>query len=113
MIPSSGHTRVDEVLTALANPTRRRVLELLLEHGRLPVRALAARFEMTRPSVSEHLRVLRKAGLVTHRKQGRERLYHLEPKPLMDLRDWLKPYEEFWRGRLENLRELLDEETDG
>jgi DNA-binding transcriptional ArsR family regulator len=64
---------------------------------------------MRRPSVSEHLRVLRDAGLVTERRAGRERRYQLEPDPLMDLRQWLHPYEQFWRERLAVLRSVLED----
>lgn len=113
MKPASGSAQLDRVLAALANPTRREVLELLFEHGRLPVRELASRFDMARPSVSEHLRVMRDAGLVANQKRGRERLYRVEPRPLVELRDWLRPYEDFWRERMRNLRALLDEEEDG
>ena len=64
---------------------------------------------MRRPSVSEHLRVLREARLVSERRAGRERRYELEPGPLVELRDWLDPYERFWRDRLTALRDVLEE----
>jgi DNA-binding transcriptional ArsR family regulator len=100
----------DEVFAALANPTRRELLRLLLD-GPRPVGDLASRFRMRRPSVSEHLKVLREAGLVTERKRGRQRHYQLEAGPLMELQQWLSPYERFWREKLAGLRELLDEEA--
>lgn len=86
----------DEVFAALASPARRRLLGLLL-HGPQPVRALAAHFEMRRPSVSEHLRVLREAGLVSENKHGRQRYYHLELARLRAVKEWLNPYEQLWR----------------
>jgi DNA-binding transcriptional ArsR family regulator len=98
--------RVD-VFTALASPVRRELLGLLLD-GPLPVNELAAHFDMRRPSVSEHLRVLRAAGLVTEERTGRQRHYRLLPAPLGEVRDWLSPYERFWRDKLGNLRDLLD-----
>lgn len=110
MIGTNDPAKVDEVLAALANPTRRKILELLLSHSRLPVSSLSSRFDMARPSVSEHLRVLRDVGLVSERRSGRQRLYRLDPEPLIGLRNWLRPYEEFWQQRLDNLRILLDEE---
>jgi DNA-binding transcriptional ArsR family regulator len=70
---------------------------------------LASHFDMRRPSVSEHLRVLRSAGLVSERRAGRERHYQLEPRPLMEVRDWLDPYEQFWRDRLNALRDVLED----
>jgi DNA-binding transcriptional ArsR family regulator len=97
-----------DVFAALASPVRREILGLLLD-GPQPVNALATRFDMRRPSVSEHLRVLRDAGLVTEQRAGRQRFYRLQPGPLAEVRDWLTPYERFWRDRLRNLREMLDE----
>ena len=67
---------------------------------------LAAHFAMRRPSVSEHLRVLKDAGLVSERRAGRQRYYHLEPQPLQELSQWLSPYERFWRHKLSALRDL-------
>lgn len=97
-----------DVFTALANPTRRALLDLLRDQPRT-VNDLAARFDMRRPSVSEHLRTLREAGLVNVDKRGRERLYRLSPAPLEEVATWLGPYEAFWRDRLRGLREHLDD----
>ncbi len=99
-----------DVFTAVANATRRDLLRLLLERGPQPVQELADHFAMRRPSVSEHLKVLKDAGLVTEERAGRRRLYSLDPAPLRDLADWLTPYERFWRERLTALRDLLDAE---
>lgn len=96
------------MFAALASPARREVLRLLLD-GPRTVNDIASHFDMRRPSVSEHLRVLRDAGLASERKIGRERHYRLEPQPLMDLREWLHPYEQFWRERLKSLRDVLEE----
>jgi DNA-binding transcriptional ArsR family regulator len=101
-------TRTDDVFAALANPARREVLRLLLE-GPRTVNDLASHFDMRRPSVSEHLRVLRDAGLVSERKVGRERHYRLEAKQLMELQEWLHPYERFWRERLKSLHDVLED----
>jgi DNA-binding transcriptional ArsR family regulator len=101
--------RTDEVFAALASPVRREVLRLLLE-GPRAVHELAEHFEMRRPSLSEHLRVLRQAGLVSERKDGRLRYYSLQAEPLQEVSQWLSPYERFWRERLTRLRDLLDEE---
>ena len=100
--------QTDDVFAALASPARREVLRLLLD-GPRTVNDIASNFDMRRPSVSEHLRVLRHADLVSERKAGRERHYQLEPRPLIDLRDWLHPYERFWRERLTALRGVLEE----
>ncbi|HEX6451788.1 MAG TPA: metalloregulator ArsR/SmtB family transcription factor [Trebonia sp.] len=100
--------RTDDVFAALASPARREVLRLLLD-GPRTVNDLASHFDMRRPSVSEHLRVLRSAGLVSERRAGRERRYQLDPRPLMEVRDWLDPYEQFWRDRLNALRDVLED----
>ncbi|AHH96873.1 metalloregulator ArsR/SmtB family transcription factor [Kutzneria viridogrisea] len=97
-----------DVFSALANPTRRELLRLLLD-GPRPVQELADHFDLRRPSVSEHLRVLKDAGLVGEQREGRQRYYRLRAAPLREVSDWLTPYEQFWRGRLSAFGELLDE----
>ena len=102
-------TTTDRMFAALANPTRRDILDLLLD-GRRPVQDIAERFDMARPSVSEHLEVLLDCGLVAEAKHGRQRLYEVHGEPLYDLVHWLTPYERFWRSKLTALRTLLEEE---
>jgi DNA-binding transcriptional ArsR family regulator len=101
----SGTT--DLLFGALANPTRRDILDLLLD-GEQSVQAIAERFDMARPSVSEHLKMLRDVGLVAEQKRGRHRYYRVEPQPLHDLQSWLEPFERFWRARLRDLGAVLD-----
>lgn len=98
--------RAPEVFVAIAHPVRRRILDLLGD-GERPVNALAQEFEVSRPAISQHLRVLLDAGLVTEQRQGRERRYRLEPGPLVAVRDWVAHYERFWDTHLERLREHL------
>jgi DNA-binding transcriptional ArsR family regulator len=102
----------DRIFAALASPVRREVLRLLREQGPQPVAQLAAHFAMARPSFSEHLRVLRDAGLASETRVGRQRLYRLEAAPLAALQDWLTPFERFWRDRLSDLGALLDSMDD-
>ncbi|MDI1457942.1 metalloregulator ArsR/SmtB family transcription factor [Streptomyces sp. ATE26] len=108
----TGTAAEDRIFAALANSTRREVLRLLRERGPLAVQALADHFDMRRPSLSEHLKVLRDAGLVSERRSGRQRIYRLEAAPLADVQDWLHPYERFWRDRLRDLGDLLDRMPD-
>jgi DNA-binding transcriptional ArsR family regulator len=89
---------VDEVFAALANPTRRELLRLLRTGGPQPVQRLAAHFPMRRPSISEHLKVLRDAGLVSSHRCGRQWHYHLEAAQLVRVQEWLAPYERYWRA---------------
>ncbi|MFI1991799.1 ArsR/SmtB family transcription factor [Actinoplanes sp. NPDC020271] len=101
-----------DVFTALANPTRREMLRMLREDGPHPVNRLAERFDMRRPSLSEHLRLLKDAGLVTEQRAGRERIYSLRTEPLRELSSWLAPYERFWQDRLTGLADFLDTSDD-
>lgn len=95
-----------EVAAAIADPIRRRVLELVRD-AEVPAGEIAAEFTVSRPAVSRHLRVLREAGLVRERRVGRERLYRADPEPLAELRAWLDGY---WAGRLDALKRLAEEE---
>lgn len=95
------------LFSALADPTRRAILATLAERER-PVHELAQRFAISRPAVSKHLAVLRKAGLVNEARSGRENLYTLEAERLKAVRDWL---ERFWRTRLGALKKLAEEDT--
>lgn len=99
-----------DVFGALANPVRRRLLEALRE-GPLAAGDLAGRFELSRPAVSEHIAVLRHAGLVREEPRGRQRFYHLAPDPLAEVDAWLQPFERYWNDRLNALSDLLDEEN--
>jgi DNA-binding transcriptional ArsR family regulator len=91
---------------ALADPTRRHLLEQLAVADR-PVSELMAGLAMSQPAVSQHLRVLREAGLVTARRDGRHRYYQLRPAGLTELRDWIDQLEAFWQGRLAALGDYL------
>lgn len=102
---------VDHLFSALSNPTRRDILDMLLA-GERSVGSIAERFEMSRPSVSEHLRLLLDAGLVTERADGRSVLYSAAPEPLLAVRDWLQPHERFWRERLKRMSTALDDLPD-
>ena len=96
---------------ALSEPMRRRILELLRD-GERGVGELVERLGLSQPGVSKHLRVLREAGLVSVRPDGRRRWYGLRPEPLAELDAWLAPYREFWDGRLDALERHLDEMED-
>ncbi len=100
-----------DVFSALANPVRRRILASLRE-GPRAVNDLAAMFELSRPAVSEHLQVLRRAQLVREEPRGQQRYYHLEALPLAEVGEWLHPFERYWRGRMRALASVLDEEKE-
>ena len=94
---------------ALAHPVRRRLLELLMD-GPRSAGTLASEFDLSRPAVAEHLAVLRRAGLVRDEPVGRHRHYSLAAEPLASVRDWLSPFERYWRARLRALTALVEEE---
>lgn len=99
-----------DVFAVLANPVRREILTLLRD-GPRAVNDLAGHFALGRPAVSEHLQVLRRAGLVREEPRGQHRYYHLDAEPLAQVDDWLHPFERLWRQRLRSLRDVLDEEN--
>ena len=96
-----------DVFTAIADPTRRRLLDRL-GRGEVTVLNLARPFAMTLSAVSQHLKQLLAAGLVSVRTEGRQRFYRLNAKPLRSVADWVGQYERFWKEKLGALREHLD-----
>jgi DNA-binding transcriptional ArsR family regulator len=106
MISNANDSQVD-VFHAISDPTRRQLLDLIARED-LPVKTLAQAFAMSRPAISQHLRVLERAGLVIEKKVGREHHYHLRAAPLQQVNDWVQSYEHFWQNRLERLRDHLD-----
>jgi DNA-binding transcriptional ArsR family regulator len=98
----------DRVFLALANPVRRELLEILCRQP-LSAGQLSERFELSRPAVAEHLKVLREAGLVADEPRGRHRIYRLTAEPLAELGNWLHPFEKFWRARLTRFAEAAKE----
>jgi DNA-binding transcriptional ArsR family regulator len=94
--------------TALAEPSRRRILDVLRD-GERSVNDLVERLGLGQPSVSKHLKVLREAGLVVVRPEGKRRWYGLRAEPLADVADWLEPYRRHWSARLDALERHLEE----
>jgi len=92
----------------LADPNRRRILELLRDEER-PVGDLVAELRISQPGVSKHLRVLRTAGLVSVRPDAQRRMYRVRFEPLIELDQWLDPYRRMWTERLDALGRRLDE----
>lgn len=107
-MPTSSAT--DDLFRALAAPTRRRILDLLAEHGELSVGELAAEFpDLVTSGISKHLMELRGAGLVHATREGRKRLYRIEGRTFAEaLAPWLARYERYWTDALERLRHLAE-----
>jgi DNA-binding transcriptional ArsR family regulator len=93
-------------LEVLADPTRRRIVELLAVRE-LDAGEIAAHFDVSRPAVSRHLRVLRETGLVRSRGEAQRRIYSLDPAPLAEVDEWLARYRGFWTNRLDALETEL------
>jgi DNA-binding transcriptional ArsR family regulator len=99
----------NEVFKTLADPTRRAIFEHLIREGEQNVRALTDRAGISQPTVSKHLSILKMAGLVQERPQGRAVHYSADPQGLTPLFDWLDVYHAFWKDRFDRLENLLDE----
>src|SRR5438094_4175729 len=99
----------EAAFSALADPTRRAVLDLL-RAGIRPAGEIARAFPVSRPAISKHLRILRRAHLVEERREGRNRLYQLNPEPLKAVDSWLEQYRRFWTASLNNLKAFVEAE---
>jgi DNA-binding transcriptional ArsR family regulator len=99
---------LDATFAALADPTRRAILARLAS-GEASVSELAEPFAMSQPAISKHLKVLERAGLISHGREAQRRPRRLEPKPLADATQWLERYREFWEGNYQRLDALLEE----
>ena len=99
----------DEIFGALADPTRRAMLDML-RRGSQPAGQIAQAFPVSRPAISKHLRILRRAHLVGERRNGRHRVYHLNPEPIKSVDSWVQQYRVFWQSSLENLKAFVEAE---
>jgi DNA-binding transcriptional ArsR family regulator len=104
-MPHAGSA--SDVFHAIADETRRALLDRL-SCGEEAATALSEAFHISQPAVSQHLKVLRDAGLVAERRVGRYRLYRLQPEALREVADWVSHYEQFWKIKLAALGELLE-----
>ncbi len=99
-------SRGGDVFAAVGDPTRRRVLDML-SRGDLAASAIASPFRISRPAVSRHLTVLRRAGLVSVTRRGREHIYRLRAQPLHEVFDWVEHYRAFWNEKISALGDYL------
>lgn len=100
---------LDTVIQALAVPTRRAILERIVQSGEITVLDLTRGSGVTQGAVSQHLKALRQAGLVAERPEGRKVFYRARPEGLEPLADWMNHYGAFWRDRFADLRAVLKE----
>lgn len=96
-----------DVFQAIADPVRRDIISLLAE-ATLPVNAIAERFEVSRPAISKHLRILEECGVIAMHKQGRERYCHIQPNALIPAFLWLEQYRQLWEEKLDAFEAYLD-----
>lgn len=97
----------DKVFQALADPSRRAIFESLTD-GEAAVKDLTARFEISQPAVSQHLAILKDAGLASGRREGRFVYYRVEPRGMRPLIDWIAHYRAFWPEHVDRLDRLLE-----
>src|SRR5580692_11924262 len=102
-----------DVFTAIAEPRRRQIVELLARRGALAVGTLVITLGLPQPAVSKHLGVLRKVGLVAVIKQGKQRVYSLEAEKLRTVHDWVKAFEELWDHQLDRIKERAERRARG
>lgn len=105
---SAPHTQ-EAAFHALADPTRRAVLDLL-RRGSQPAGQIAGAFSVSRPAISKHLRLLRRAHLVREHREGRNRVYELNAEPLRAVDHWIEQYRSFWSVSLANLKDFVESE---
>ncbi|TSB45424.1 ArsR/SmtB family transcription factor [Alkalicoccobacillus porphyridii] len=98
-----------DVFEAIADPTRRKMIDLLANSEELPLHKLTPHFEMGRTAVSKHLTILKEANLVTNRRVGRETRYQFNAVPLQEIKEWVHFYEQFWTDRALLLKDILED----
>ena len=112
MVEREDDSRLSEILKAAADPTRRAILTLLVQHGPTRVTDVARRFDMSLNAVSKHIKVLEGAGLVSRRTAWREHLIEANLGPIGEIDRWFQNLRLIWDMRLEELDKLLTKETD-
>ena len=95
---------------ALADPTRRKIVEELARGGELPASEIYAQFPATPQAISQHLKVLRDTGLVLVEKRAQQRIYRLNPAAMVELEDWVRRLRQLWDQRFDALEEVLEAE---
>ena len=101
--------RLQGVFTAIADPHRRAMLDYLAA-GEMTAGQLAAKFDISRPAVANHLAILEQNRLIRITRRGRERIHTLDPEGLLTIRDWISRYEAFWDRKLETLKAIVEDD---
>jgi DNA-binding transcriptional ArsR family regulator len=101
-----------DVFIAVSDPTRRKILELLAERGQLSATEIYLEFNVSHPAISQHLKILRQAGLVKVEKHAQQRIYKINPHTVLALEDWTKQLAQQWNQRLDMLEEIIKQEKE-
>ena len=96
--------------SALADPTRRKIIELLARCGELSATDISDQFHVSPPAISQHLKILREADLVRVEKRAQQRIYRINPQAMLELEDWVRQLTRLWNERFEALDQLLEVE---
>jgi DNA-binding transcriptional ArsR family regulator len=104
------YNAVMDAFSALAEPTRRSIIEMLARQGRLSASDISARFPVSAPAISQHLKVLREARLVRVEKQAQRRIYEINPDAMIELEQWARKMRELWDERFDALDRVLEAE---
>src|SRR5271165_492523 len=99
-----------QLFYALAEPTRRDIIEILATSGQLSASAISSNFAMSAPAISQHLKVLREANLVQMEKRAQQRIYQLNPDAMFEVEEWAKQMTDLWNERFDALDKVLAEE---
>jgi len=99
-----------DMFSALAEPTRRSILEMLASNGELSATAISRKFRVSPPAISQHLKVLREARLVRMEKRAQQRIYEINPEAMVEFEEWARKMTFLWNQRFDALEKLLKEE---
>jgi DNA-binding transcriptional ArsR family regulator len=97
-----------DVFQAIADPTRREIISLLVDSPQ-NLNAIAENFDVSRPAISQHIKLLEECGIVVINQKGRERICYVQPKKIKEIDDWLAPFRKLWEQRFDKLDNLLNE----
>jgi DNA-binding transcriptional ArsR family regulator len=99
-----------DMFSALADPTRRKIIEILATNGQLSASQICEKFPVSPPAISQHLKILREAELVHMEKRAQQRIYQLNPESLLVLQDWTHRITQIWNQRFDALEKVLEAE---
>lgn len=97
-----------DVFQAIADPTRRDIMSMVMEAPK-NLNSIAENFDMSRPAISQHIKLLEECGIITIEQKGRERFVYVQPRKMKEIDDWLQPFRRLWEERFDRLDNLLEQ----